>query len=366
MPVPREVLYWIIWPAQVQGTPFCFAAGTTGGGNAKPAAPSSLKVYTYDTPRALLIDREWNLTGTEDTTNDRCCVTKVTTCEGGTSKGQAWIQDKCADGKFEPCKWDNAARKAIEVGSNKEYRRCWKQGCYPWKGSPHYPRQQERDHPDHPLHFKFRFRAPLLGVPARLYQELNPQSLSLVATRSGLITTSSPSSVVSTSSAAGSLPDTSLSRTTNSTAALSGLLDARTLLLIGEKDYYTFIDQLRKLLPRREITTSRTSVVIPSTSIQHLDAPLSATCGSPLAPQSPILPSRAALSSTTSPTPRLAVAAIARSCEVGQLSKSAQFPRADADVLKKAGTYKASIPPNTPVANVPKNVTANAGVAKLK
>ncbi|KAF5858330.1 hypothetical protein ETB97_004566 [Aspergillus alliaceus] len=317
MPVPREVLHWVIWPAQVQGTPFCFAAGTTGGGNAKPAAPSSLKVLvqwlTDDTPRALLIDREWNFTGTEDTTNDRCCVTKVTTCEGGTSKGQAWIQDKCADGKFEPCKWDNAARKAIEVGSNKEYRRCWKQGCYPWKGSPHYQRQQERDHPDHPLHYKFRFRAPLLGVPARLYQELNPQSLSLVATRSGLITTSSPSSVVSTSSAAGSLPDTSLSRTTNSTAALSDLLDARTLLLIVEKDYYTFT---------------------------------------------------AALSSTTSPTPRLA--AIARSCEVGQLSKSAQFPRADADVLKKAGTYKASIPPNTPVANVPKNVTANAGVAKLK
>lgn len=58
--------------------------------------------------------------------------------------------------------------------------------------------------------------------------------------------------------------------------------------------------------------------------------------------------------------------AIARSYEVDQLSKSAQFPRADADVLKKAGTYKAPIPPNPPVADVPKNVMANAGVAKLK
>lgn len=31
--------------AQVQGTPFGFAAGTTGGGNAKAAAPSSLQEY---------------------------------------------------------------------------------------------------------------------------------------------------------------------------------------------------------------------------------------------------------------------------------------------------------------------------------
>jgi hypothetical protein len=31
--------------AQVQGKPFGFAAGTTGGGNAKPAAPKSLQEY---------------------------------------------------------------------------------------------------------------------------------------------------------------------------------------------------------------------------------------------------------------------------------------------------------------------------------
>ncbi|KAL4947446.1 pectin lyase fold/virulence factor [Aspergillus filifer] len=108
--------------AQVVGTPTGFAAGTTGGGDATPQTPSSLEELvewiTDDTPRVILIDREWSFIGTEGTTSGQCCSTSTTTCEGGTSAGQAWIVDTC-DGTWISCTYDNAGLSPLDVGSNK-------------------------------------------------------------------------------------------------------------------------------------------------------------------------------------------------------------------------------------------------------
>ncbi|KAL4754349.1 putative pectin lyase F-1 [Aspergillus terricola var. indicus] len=92
--------------AQVVGTPSGFAAGTTGGGDATPQTPSSLDEYVpYLTPLG--------------TTTTQCCSTRTTTCEGGTSAGQASIVDSCDDGTWISCTYDNAGPSPPDVGSNK-------------------------------------------------------------------------------------------------------------------------------------------------------------------------------------------------------------------------------------------------------
>ncbi|KAJ0420960.1 pectin lyase fold/virulence factor [Aspergillus carlsbadensis] len=109
--------------AQVVGSPSGFAAGTTGGGDAEPQTPSSLDELvtwiTDSTPRTILIDREWSFLDTEGSTTTQCCSTRTTTCEGGTSAGQASIQDTCSDGTWVPCTYDNAPKSPLDVGSNK-------------------------------------------------------------------------------------------------------------------------------------------------------------------------------------------------------------------------------------------------------
>ncbi|KAK7428396.1 hypothetical protein QQZ08_005015 [Neonectria magnoliae] len=76
--------------AQVRGTPFGFAVGTTGGGSATPVYPK---------------------TNQDD---DR-----TTKCPGGTSKGQPFIQTTCTSGTWENCTYWNAPRAPLKVGSNK-------------------------------------------------------------------------------------------------------------------------------------------------------------------------------------------------------------------------------------------------------
>ncbi|KAA8650411.1 hypothetical protein EYZ11_003359 [Aspergillus tanneri] len=124
--------------AQVKGTPYGFAAGTTGGGDTKAAPPSSLqeltKWITDDIPRTVLIDRTWDFTGTEGTTNGKCCSKDTTTCKGGTSKGQGWIVDECNDGTWYDCTYDNAARTPLNVGSNKSIVGVGNDGVLKGKG----------------------------------------------------------------------------------------------------------------------------------------------------------------------------------------------------------------------------------------
>ncbi|PYH78618.1 pectin lyase-like protein [Aspergillus uvarum CBS 121591] len=124
--------------AGVTGKAFGFASGTTGGGNAAAATPSSLaqlkEWITDDVARTIMIDREWDFTRTEGTTTGKCCSTKTTTCPGGTSKGQAWIQDHCDDGTWISCTYDNAAKSPLDVGSNKSIVGVGSKGVLKGKG----------------------------------------------------------------------------------------------------------------------------------------------------------------------------------------------------------------------------------------
>lgn len=75
---------------------------------------------TDDTARTILIDREWSFVGTEGQTSAQCCSkSPTTTCEDGTSAGQAWIVDSCDDGTWIDCTYDNAGQSPLDVGSNK-------------------------------------------------------------------------------------------------------------------------------------------------------------------------------------------------------------------------------------------------------
>ncbi|KAF4611213.1 hypothetical protein D9613_006663 [Agrocybe pediades] len=68
--------------AQAVGTPFGLAAGTTGGGNATPAVPSSLAELTTwlsdSTPRVILLDKMFDFTSAEGTVTGTGC--KPWTC----------------------------------------------------------------------------------------------------------------------------------------------------------------------------------------------------------------------------------------------------------------------------------------------
>ncbi|KAF9890107.1 hypothetical protein FE257_006268 [Aspergillus nanangensis] len=124
--------------AQVKGTAFGFATGTTGGGSATAAAPSSLaqlkQWITDSTPRVILINRTWDFAGSEGTTTGQCCSTRTTTCSGGSSAGQASIQTTCDDGTWVSCTYDNAAKSPLDVGSNKSIVGVGSSGVLKGKG----------------------------------------------------------------------------------------------------------------------------------------------------------------------------------------------------------------------------------------
>lgn len=109
----------------VQGTAFGFASGTTGGGDATPAAPSSIAELKSwlgdDTPRVILIDKEFNFVGSEDTCQDcQCCIPDSNTCG---SSGQNAIKtdgsDWCGDYPSTTCTYDNAGLEGLTVASDK-------------------------------------------------------------------------------------------------------------------------------------------------------------------------------------------------------------------------------------------------------
>lgn len=109
----------------VIGSPFGFASGTTGGGDAAAAAPSDLAQLkswlSDDTPRVILIDKEFNFIGSEDTCTDcQCCIPDSNSCG---SSGQNAIKtdgsDWCGDYPTTKCTYDNAGLEGLEVASHK-------------------------------------------------------------------------------------------------------------------------------------------------------------------------------------------------------------------------------------------------------
>ncbi|KAL4885139.1 pectin lyase fold/virulence factor [Aspergillus karnatakaensis] len=108
--------------AQVVGTPFGFGAGTTGGGDATPAAPADINELTEwladDEPRVILIDKEFNFLG-DECVDCECCIPDSNTCgdsgQNAIEVGIGW----CGDSPATTCTYDNAGLDGLDVGPNK-------------------------------------------------------------------------------------------------------------------------------------------------------------------------------------------------------------------------------------------------------
>ncbi|KAL4800630.1 putative pectin lyase F [Aspergillus venezuelensis] len=108
--------------AQVVGIPFGFGAGTTGGGDATPAAPADTAELTEwlsdDQARVILIDKEFNFLG-DECTDCECCIPDSNTCgdagQNAIEVGIGW----CGDYPTTTCTYDNAGLDGLDVGPNK-------------------------------------------------------------------------------------------------------------------------------------------------------------------------------------------------------------------------------------------------------
>lgn len=111
--------------AGVSGTAFGFATGTTGGGDAEAIAPSDVSQLTAwltdDTPRVILIDKEFDYLTSEGKCIDcKCCIPDSNTC--GSSGQNAIDIEKlgwCDPYPSTTCTYYKAPLDAIEVASNK-------------------------------------------------------------------------------------------------------------------------------------------------------------------------------------------------------------------------------------------------------
>ncbi|PVH68085.1 polysaccharide lyase family 1 protein [Cadophora sp. DSE1049] len=107
---------------QVVGSAKGMATGTTGGGSATPAVPSSLaqlKTWLTDsTARVIMIDRTWDFTGSEGTTSATGCA--PWTCTNGYAPQKAINANGwCGSTTSASVSYDNAGPTPIDLGSNK-------------------------------------------------------------------------------------------------------------------------------------------------------------------------------------------------------------------------------------------------------
>lgn len=106
----------------VVGSPYGFASGVTGGGDAEAVAPSSVEELAEwlsdDTPRTILIDQEYDFTGT--TATDAGCSRISCSPENG---GQLFLGDLSCGGDdnvaIDSIEYDVAGTEPLIVGSNK-------------------------------------------------------------------------------------------------------------------------------------------------------------------------------------------------------------------------------------------------------
>lgn len=127
--------------AGVTGTPFGFAAATTGGGNAEPVYPTTTEELTNyltdDEARVIILNQEFNFIGTEGETTEDGCRPDSNSCpdDGGQDaiNGADWVSisfysfiygadmTQCTNSDYPTVSvtYDKAAVTPINVGSNK-------------------------------------------------------------------------------------------------------------------------------------------------------------------------------------------------------------------------------------------------------
>lgn len=95
-----------------------FAAGVTGGGDATPEYPTTIEelveMLTDSTARVIVLDKEFDFTGSEGETTGNVCAPW-----GTDDSCQKIIQDDCGDDPASTESWDTAGQSPIEVASDK-------------------------------------------------------------------------------------------------------------------------------------------------------------------------------------------------------------------------------------------------------
>ncbi|KAF2627998.1 polysaccharide lyase family 1 protein [Macroventuria anomochaeta] len=128
----------------VIGKPEGFASGTTGGGSATCAIPSSvaeLKTWLTDsTARCIVLDKEYNFKGTEGTTTETGCRPASNTCPGNGGQDAINKASWCTNGNAGAgatsisVTYDTAGVSGINVGSNKSIIGVGSKGVIRGKG----------------------------------------------------------------------------------------------------------------------------------------------------------------------------------------------------------------------------------------
>ncbi|RAL12616.1 pectin lyase-like protein [Aspergillus homomorphus CBS 101889] len=370
--------------AGVTGTAFGFASGTTGGGNAAAATPSSLaqlkEWITDDVARTIMIDREWDFTGTEGTTTGQCCSTRTTTCSGGTSKGQAWIQTSCDDGIWISCTYDNAAKSPLDVGSNKSIVGVGSKGVLKGKG--------------------LRVRGGNSNVIVQNIHitDLNPQyvwggdAITLDGADKVWIDHNKFSligrqMIVSGWGKAGhvTISNNEFDGVTEWSAGCNGK-HYWTLLLIGSEDYYTFagnwLHDVSGRAPHMGTDYDASKIYfhgvnnyfqnigghsfdVDTNTWVLLEGNYFDSVTTPMTPNSLTKGGQLYTTSTVSAASGC-TSKLGYICEWNRENGSGSWPdRTDSTVLSAFANYKQYLIGHTGVADVPANVTANAGVGKL-
>lgn len=102
----------------VSGSAEGFAAAVTGGGDADPQVPSDINELkewlTDDTPRVIVLEKEYDFTESEGTTSGTVCASW-----GSGDSCQKIIQDDCGDSPSSQETWYTAGTTGMDVGSNK-------------------------------------------------------------------------------------------------------------------------------------------------------------------------------------------------------------------------------------------------------
>ncbi|KAF9701223.1 hypothetical protein EKO04_000300 [Ascochyta lentis] len=111
--------------AGVTGTPFGFAAATTGGGDAEPVYPTTTeeltKYLTDDEARVIILNKEFNYIGTEGEKTEDGCRPDSNKCPGDGGQDAINGADWCTKSSYPSVSvtYDSAALTPINLGSNK-------------------------------------------------------------------------------------------------------------------------------------------------------------------------------------------------------------------------------------------------------
>ncbi|KAL4889848.1 pectin lyase-like protein [Aspergillus ambiguus] len=374
----------LVGAAGVTGAAFGFASGTTGGGSATPATPSSLaqlkQWITDSTARVILIDRQWDFTGSEGTTTGKCCSTSTTTCSGGTSAGQASIQTTCDGGTWVSCTYDNAAKTPLDVGSNKSIVGVGSKGTLKGKGLRVRGGKSnviiQNIHITY-LNPQYVWGGDALTLDGADYVWIDHNKFSLIGRQM----------IVSGWGTGGhvTISNNEFDGVTSWSSGCNGK-HYWTLLLLGLEDWYTFVGNWLHDLSGRaphmgtDYDASKiyfhgvnnyfqnidghafdldinTWALLEGNYFDNVETPM--TSGS--------LTSGALMYTTaTVAAAGNCVSSLGYICEWNRESGSGSWPdRTDSAVMTAFSAYKKYLIGHTGVANVPSNVTANAGIGKL-